>query len=120
MNWENPTCLNFLQVGYVWICDYEFPRVYLVFLVVFGQFLAGWLLQPATEGVTGGVDWHQIADPLIDDISPWSLGITEKRWAKLGEKLLRLGIFRSHRFGEVKKNKMRFRCFFDKIGMCTQ
>jgi len=23
------------------------------------------------QGVTGGVDWHQIADPLIDDISPW-------------------------------------------------
>lgn len=23
------------------------------------------------QGVTGGVDWHQIADPLIDGISPW-------------------------------------------------
>eukprot|EP00438_Fugacium_kawagutii_P029594 Skav213426 [mRNA] locus=scaffold38:329281:345740:- [translate_table: standard] len=23
------------------------------------------------EGVTGGVDWHQIADPLIEGISPW-------------------------------------------------
>lgn len=29
------------------------------------------------QGVTGGVDWHQIADPLIDDISPWSLGTQE-------------------------------------------
>ena len=26
------------------------------------------------QGVTGGVDWHQIADPLIDGISPWLLG----------------------------------------------
>ncbi|CAJ1340561.1 unnamed protein product [Effrenium voratum] len=23
------------------------------------------------QGVTGGVDWHQISDPLVDGISPW-------------------------------------------------
>ena len=49
------------------------------------------------QGVTGGVDWHQIADPLIDDISPWSLGTQE-----VGPSCGRF----------VKGEFLRFLCFF--------